>query len=460
MSRQQHKWKPFLNKCSVPERPYSEKPTLSLTDQLPNCLMNCYLWSMLFLSLFKESFLFALHALKVNRLRTLLSLLGITIGIFAIIAVFTAVDSLERKVRSSFQELGESVVFVQKWPWTFGPDYPWWKYMNRPLPKIKDAEEILRRSETTQAAVFNGYVRKTIYYKSSFVENAQLLATSKGYEEVKKFDIEFGRYMTDDEVQTGRAVCVVGHGIGDALFSGQDPTGLELKLYGQKVEIIGQFSREGESMFGSSLDNMVVVSADFLQKYLDLETDFVNHSILVKGKSGVTVEEMKDELMGDLRAIRRIPPTADEDFSLNEVSLLTSQTTEIFNVFGTVGWIIGAFSILVGGFGIANIMFVSVKERTNQIGIQKALGAKNWFILAQFLVESVLLCILGGITGLALVYIGTFIASDMIDFEFVLTSSNIILGITISALIGIISGFVPSYNASQLDPVEAIRSGI
>lgn len=415
---------------------------------------------MLFLSLLKESFLFALHALRVNRLRTLLSLLGITIGIFAIIAVFTAVDSLERKVRSSFEELGENVVFVQKWPWTFGPDYPWWKYMNRPLPKIKDADEILRRSETTQAAVFNGYVRKTIYYKTSFVENAQVLATSKGYEQVKAFDIVHGRYMTDDEVDAGKAICVVGHGIGEALFGGEDPTGLELKLYGQKVEIIGQFAREGESMFGSSLDNMVVVPAEFLQKYYDLETDEVNPSILVKGKNGISIDQMKDDLMGHLRAVRKIPPGQDEDFSLNEVSLLTAQTTEIFNVFGTAGWIIGAFSILVGGFGISNIMFVSVKERTNQIGIQKALGAKNWFILTQFLVESVLLCILGGLAGLALVYIGTLIASNFIDFEFVLTMSNIILGLTISTMIGIISGFVPAYGASQLDPVEAIRSGI
>jgi putative ABC transport system permease protein len=415
---------------------------------------------MVFLNLFKESFVFALHALKVNRLRTLLSLLGITIGIFAIIAVFTAVDSIERKVRTSLESLGENVVFVQKWPWTFGPDYPWWKYMNRPVPKINDADEILRRSETTQAAVFNGYVRKTIYYKSSFVENAQLLATSKGYEEVKAFDIGFGRYMTDAEVETGKAICVIGHGIGEALFGSQDPTGLELKLYGQKVVIVGQFKREGESMFGNSLDNMVVVPAEFLQKYYDLETDEIQPSILVKGKPGISIEQMKDDLMGTLRAVRRIPPDGDEDFALNEVSLLSAQTTEIFNVIGTAGWIIGAFSILVGGFGISNIMFVSVKERTNQIGIQKALGAKNGFILSQFLIESVLLCILGGVIGLILVWIGTSVASKMMDFEFVLTSSNVILGITISTMIGIISGFVPAYGASQLDPVEAIRSGI
>ncbi len=415
---------------------------------------------MFFLSLFRESIAFAFHALRVNRLRTTLSLLGITIGIFAIIAVFTAVDSLERKVRSSLDSLGGNVIFVQKWPWTFGPDYPWWKYMNRPLPKIRETEDIMRRSETAEAAVFTAYVRKTIYYKTSFVENAQLLATTKGYELVKSFEVVKGRFFADQEIETGNPVCIIGHGISQALFGGQDPIGLELKLYGQKVQIIGEFDREGESMLGNSHDNMVVLPAEFAQKYIDLETDQINPTILVRGKSGVSVGDLKEDLLGLMRGVRRLKPGADDDFSLNEVSLLTSQTESIFRVFGTAGWVIGAFSILVGGFGIANIMFVSVKERTNQIGIQKALGAKNWFILTQFLFESVFLCIIGGVIGLGLVFLGAVIASRMIDFDFVLTSSNIILGLTISAMIGIISGFIPAYSASQLDPVEAIRSGI
>lgn len=425
-----------------------------------NQLVNLYLYPMFFLTLFRESISFALHALRVNRLRTALSLLGITIGIFAIIAVFTAVDSMERKVRSSLESLGENVIFVQKWPWTFGPDYPWWKYMNRPLPAIKETDDILRRTENVEAAVFTGTIRKTLYYKTSFIENAQILATSKGYEQVKTFDLSQGRFFTDQEAETGVAVCVVGHGVSQALFGGQNPIGLDLKLYGQKVQIIGTFAREGESMLGNSHDNMVVVPAEFAQKYVNLETDQINPSILVKGKNGVSIADLKDELMGTMRGVRRLKPGADDDFSLNEVSLLSSQSESIFRVFGTAGWVIGAFSILVGGFGIANIMFVSVKERTNQIGIQKALGAKNWFILTQFLFESVVLCIIGGMIGLGLVYIGAVMASNAMDFEFVLTSSNVILGLTISAMIGIISGFIPAYSASQLDPVEAIRSGI
>lgn len=415
---------------------------------------------MFFLTLFRESIAFAFHALRVNRLRTILSLLGITIGIFAIIAVFTAVDSMERKFRSSIQSLGENVLFVQKWPWTFGPDYPWWKYINRPLPKVKEANEILERGQSVDAAVFTAYVTKTLYYKTSYVENAKILTTTKGYEKVKDFDITNGRFLSDEELEAGRAVCVVGNGICDALFGGEDPTGLVLNLYGQKVQIVGEFKREGESMFGNSLDNMIVMPAEFAQRYVDLENDQVNPTILVKGKEKAGIDEMKDELTVILRSSRRIQPGDDDNFALNEISLITSQSDAVFAIFGTAGWIIGAFSILVGGFGIANIMFVSVKERTNQIGIQKALGAKNWFILAQFLFESVVLCLIGGVIGLGLVYVGTVIASKLIDFEFVLTTSNIILGLTISAMIGIISGFIPSYSASQLDPVEAIRSGI
>lgn len=415
---------------------------------------------MFFLNLFRESISFAFHALKVNRLRTTLSLLGITIGIFAIIAVFTAVDSMERKFRSSIESLGDNVLFVQKWPWVFDPDFPWWDYINRPSPKIKEAEDILEISETADAAVFNAYIQKTIFYKTSFIENAELLATSKGYEQVKSFDLAYGRYLNDAELDIGKPVCVIGYGISDALFGGQDPIGLDLKLYGQKVEIVGQFTKQGDDIFGGSLDTKVVIPALFIQKYVNLETDQFRPTILVKGKNKTSVDQMRDDLTGILRASRRIPPRSDDSFALNEVSMLTAQSDAVFGVLGTVGWIIGAFSILVGGFGIANIMFVSVKERTNQIGIQKALGAKNWFILAQFLCESVVLCIIGGIIGLGLVYVGAIFASDALDFEFVLTSSNIILGLTISAMIGIISGFIPSYSASQLDPVEAIRSGI
>jgi putative ABC transport system permease protein len=179
--------------------------------------------------------------------------------------------------------------------------------------------------------------------------------------------------------------------------------------------------------------------------------------IMVKAKGGVSNAELMDELKANMRSIRRQRPMEDDSFALNETKLLSTQVSGLFDAISIAGWIIGGFSILVGGFGIANIMFVSVKERTPLIGIQKSLGAKNYFILIQFLSESIVLCLFGGILGLLLVYIGTIIAG-FFDFNMTLTLQNIVLGLSVSTVIGILSGFVPAYNASRLDPVEAIRA--
>jgi putative ABC transport system permease protein len=180
--------------------------------------------------------------------------------------------------------------------------------------------------------------------------------------------------------------------------------------------------------------------------------------IMVKARAGVSNDELIDELTGIMRAIRKLKPMADDSFALNQTSMISGQVNSLFDVVGVAGWAIGGFSILVGGFGIANIMFVSVKERTNLIGIQKSLGAKNYFVLLQFLAEAVMLSVIGGIIGLLLIFVGTFVVEALMDMEVGLTRSNIILGLTISALIGVVSGSVPAYSASQMDPVEAIRT--
>lgn len=414
---------------------------------------------MLFLTLLRESLFFALHALRVNRLRTILSLLGITIGIFAIIAVFTAVDSMENKIRNSVKSLGENVVYIQKWPWTpeEGEEYAWWKYMNRPVPKIAEADELNRRLTSSDAIVYSVNTNATISRKTSNVENATVVGATIDYNLVKVFDLSAGRYFTPQECGTGRAVAIIGSAIAEALFHAEDPVGQDIKLLGRKVTVIGVFKEEGESLMGNSIDNQVLIPLDFARNVVDVEGDELDPFIMVRARPGVRVADMKDELTGTMRSIRRLQPGEAANFSANEVSLLSAPLETMFGVVGTAGWVIGAFSILVGGFGIANIMFVSVRERTNQIGIQKSLGAKSWFILMQFLAESVVLCLLGGIIGLLLDAILVFIANKFIDFGFILSADNITLGLTISVLIGIISGFIPAYSAAQLDPVEAIR---
>lgn len=413
---------------------------------------------MIFLALFRESILFALHALRVNRLRTILSLLGVTIGIFAIITVFTAVDSMEKKVRESMSSLGENVVYVEKWPWTFGPDYPWWKYMNRPLPDTKELEEVKRRTTLADAVVFVADMRKTVSAGTSYVENCTVTAASHEFDQVTTFDISSGRYFSEVESETGRAVAVIGSAVATALFPSTDPVGQNIKLFGRNVEVIGVVAQQGESMFGTSLDAKVLLPMHYARTVVDITAEEYQPHLLVKAREGVKTEDLIDELEGVMRGLRRLKPTSDDNFALNEVSLLAQPTQELFDVIGTIGWIIGAFSILVGGFGIANIMFVSVRERTSQIGIQKSLGARNSFILMQFLVESVVLCLIGGILGLLLVWGLTSLAAAALDFDFSLSLANVVLGISISILIGLISGFIPSYSASQLDPVEAIRS--
>jgi putative ABC transport system permease protein len=414
---------------------------------------------MLFLTLFRESILFAFHALRVNRLRTMLSLLGITIGIFAIIAVFTAVDSMANKIRSSVQSLGENVVFVQKWPWVpEGGEYAWWKYMNRPVPKVAESEELRRRLLGADAIVYSANSRATVNYKTSFIENATVVGTSFEYDKVKNFDLSGGRYFTQQECGVGSAVVLIGSNIANGLFHDEDPIGKEIKFMGRKVTVIGVFKEEGESMMGNSSDNNIVIPLNFARTIMEVENDNVDPYIMVKAKPNVSTADLEDELTGAIRSLHRLKPEEEKDFSLNEVSVLSGPIESVFGVVGTVGWIIGAFSILVGGFGIANIMFVSVRERTSQIGIQKSLGAKSWFILMQFLAESVVLCLFGGLIGLLLDWILVLIGNQFIDFGFVLSASNITLGITISVLIGIISGFIPAYSAAQLDPVEAIRS--
>jgi putative ABC transport system permease protein len=413
---------------------------------------------MIILNLFRESIFFGLRALVVNKLRTILSLLGITIGIFAIITVFAVVDSLEQNLRKSVQSLGNDVVFVEKWPWTFGPDYPWWKYMNRPVADYTELNTILKKCDGAQAAAFDVSANITVRYKNNSIENVTIVCASQQYDKVKNFEIADGRYFTEVESNAGRGVAVIGDVLAKALFPNQEPVGEYIKVNGAKVMVIGVFKKEGESILGGSPDTQVLVPVQYARSLIDIRSDNLDPQILVKAKTGVSNDELIDELMGIMRSIRKIKPREEENFALNQTSLISNQFDSLFDIVGVVGWVIGGFSILVGGFGIANIMFVSVKERTNVIGIQKSLGAKNNFILLQFIFESIFLCLIGGTIGILIVYGLLAAFGDGFSIPITLSKSNIILGITISILIGIVSGFVPAYSASQLDPVEAIRS--
>jgi len=415
---------------------------------------------LIILKILKESFLSALKELWNNRLRTFLTLLGISIGIFCVISIFSAVDSLENNMRSSIDKLGSNVIYVSKWPWDFNKNYAWWKYWNRPHVTYNELKMIEEKVPGASAAAIALYINgKVIKYKDRSVENANIAGVSLRYNELQNLEFQQGRYFSAIESNSGAAVTILGAAVSNKIFPEHiDPIGKQIEMLGSRITVTGIFVKEGESILNNSTDNLVMLPYNFLSTKVDMKQFNVEPTILVKARAGISNEELKDELRGTLRNIRRQHPKEADNFALNQISVITNQISSIFGVVNIVGLIIGGFAILVGGFGIANIMFVSVKERTNIIGIKKALGAKNYFILLEFLIESVVLSVIGGVLGLLLVYSIMLLANSSIPFKFEMSAGNISLGIIISVVIGIISGFVPALAAARLDPVEAIRS--
>ncbi|MEI6454933.1 MAG: ABC transporter permease [bacterium] len=412
----------------------------------------------LILRLIRESYIFAFQEIIVNKVRTILSLLGITIGIFCVISVFTIFDSMESAIRKSIASLGSNVVYIQKWPWSMGSDYPWWKYYQRPEATLEDMRELEKRSNLYDAMAFMSQVNKTIKYQNNYMENIGVLGVSQDFDKVWKFELADGRYFSPSESASGKNIAVIGADVALNLFEDSEPVGRRIKVFGRNIEVVGVITKEGEDFFGNSNDKTVYLPVNYFKTLVDLNE--VGTTIIVKARPLVSNEELKDELTGAMRSIRKLKPSAEDNFSINETDIISKGFDSVFAVITTVGWIVGCFSLLVGGFGIANIMFVSVKERTSIIGVQKALGAKNYFILLQFLFEAVFLSLIGGIFGLIIILLLTILVSSLTSFHLILTQGNIFLGIGVSAIIGLISGIVPAYSASRLDPVEAMRTSI
>ncbi|RIJ37792.1 ABC transporter permease [Pontibacter oryzae] len=414
---------------------------------------------MIYLRLVAESFRFAWQALRANLLRTILSLLGVTIGIFAIISVFTLVDSLERNVRDSMSFIGDKVIYVQKWPWSTGGNYPWWKYFQRPEPTEREFKQLERYiTNSNGIAIFASKGGNTFKQSNNSYSNGNLMGVSYDYPKVSEVPVIEGRYFTPQEANAARNVMIIGDEVASTLFPYGSPVGRDLKVAGHKFKVVGVIEKQGENMFGMpNMDQMGMIPYSTFSKMYDVGPSGMGSTIALKGREDDPgLLELEYETRGMMRNIRGLRPRDEDSFAMNRPEMIQEAIGGFFQVVGLAGWVIGGFAILVGGFGIANIMFVSVKERTNIIGIQKSLGAKNYFILFQFLFESVFLSLLGGGIGIMLVFLLTIIPQDFMKIS--LSMGNIILGLGVSAVIGMLSGIIPAVMASNLDPVIAIRS--
>ena len=396
----------------------------------------------IYLQLLKESFNFAIKSLRDNKLRTFLSLLGVTVGIFSIISVLSAVDSLNKSIQDSLAGLDKNMITLSKF--SFAPtDVPRWQRLRFPQVTYQEFEFLKRELPNTEAVVYSMFgVNTTAKYNGKTLSNLNVQATSSGVELINDIKMEKGRIYNEAETNAGSPVVLLGHSIAEQLFGYEDPLGKEVRMFGRKLMVIGVLKKYGE--MGNGAD----------------DNAYVPCGVTIKPKKGVDAAEFEGVLRQKLRTYRGLKPNDIDNFFLNKISSLTDMIDQTIGMMNVVGWIIGGFSILVGGFGIANIMFVSVKERTNLIGVQKSLGAKNQFILFQFLFEAVLLAIFGGLLGLIAVWALTIgISASFDEFKFVLSVKNISIGLGISLVVGLLSGIIPASSAARLNPVEAIRTG-
>ncbi|MDE0471231.1 MAG: ABC transporter permease [Ekhidna sp.] len=412
------------------------------------------------LKLILESFRFSWNALKVNILRTTLSLLGVTIGIFAIIAVFTLVDSLERSIKESLSFLDASNLDIRRFPFNFGSDIPWWEYLKRPYATYEEYEFLQKNLKNAAAVTILSFRSVTARHKSSSSNNLSLLGVAYTHRDVYyDYSKLVGRYFTRQEAEAGANVAIIGYRSVKELFNGANPMGKQIKIKGLKLNVIGYLEEEGGGLLSetSKDENIYIPYKAFQKLYYSGRRRGAEPLITIKGMDDNSgLEKLEAEIIGLMRVKRGLSPKQKDNFSVVRQEAFINIIGSTFDVIGIAGWAIGGFSILVGGFGIANIMFVSVRERTNIIGLQKSLGAKNYFILFQFLFEAVFLSFIGGGVGIFLIWILSFISIGTLDL--VLTFKNILIGMGVAGITGIISGIIPALTAARLDPVIAIRT--
>jgi putative ABC transport system permease protein len=399
-----------------------------------------------------------MQELRKNKLRTFLSLFGVTIGIFCIIGVLATVNSLKLNIQSELKALGSNTIWIDKWEYGGGPDYPWWKYVKRTSPKYEELQEIKGKTSTAEHVCFMINTTSSVEYRDNSLSNVILYGVTEEFPDIQPVEIQYGRLMTDAEFGLGSNAAVIGNEVAEKVFgSAQGAVGKQITTKGKKVNVVGVIKKQGSTIIGGwQFDQSMVTSYRFGRTIMDEKRS--DPKILVKGKENISSKVLKDELKGVMRSIHKLSPKQDDDFALNDINDLSDSLEQAFSSINLGGWIIGILSFVVGIFGVANIMFVTVKERTTQIGLKKAIGAKNGVILTEFLLESAFLCIIGGLIGLTLLIILAKIASAMMHFNFFLSADIIAMAIIICIVAGILAGIIPAIKAAKMDPVQAIRS--
>lgn len=409
-----------------------------------------------------ESASFAFFSIRSDKLRTFLSLFGVTVGIFSIVAVFCAVDSLKANIMEGVQSFGSDIVYIDRFPMAQeegedGEPLQWWDYLQRPEITEENFEYVARNAALAESVVYVIMGNGNASYRRNNYSNAFLVITTDGLENVMSYSLAEGRDFSQMEIRGGSNVAILGYNVAQELFGDSYPVGKKVKVKGGSATVVGVLEKQGESMVSIvNTDDAVILPLQFGKTVL--ASAWGSGMMMAAPAEGVSRDAFIDELRLLLRSCRGLSPSERDDFAINEMTFLLDMLDSVFRGISKAGWIIGAFSLIIGGFGIANIMFVSVQERMNQIGIQKALGAKRYVILTQFMVEASFLSLAGGLVGILLVFLISIPVNAVSEyFTITLSPDNAIAGMLIAVVLGILSGLIPAWKAATVDPVRAIN---